>query len=181
MKKPTQHTPGPWRRDESGFIVAGIGDTYVAVAVADCSDTDIDEREANKSLIIAAPELLDALDACENWLGEFGADSPDTGLCGLVEQARAAITKAAGGMAKPITRVPETCPDCGAGDSPMLTAVDVTHYNGQSFEFSHAYDESKREQADLQAQPVRCYCAQCGYYLPVSEALADELIHDATH
>lgn len=55
------HTQGPWWRDDDGFIAAGSGETYVMIADGDCSDLDIDEREANKRLIAAAPDLLAAL------------------------------------------------------------------------------------------------------------------------
>ena len=56
-----KHTPKPWWRDDDGFIAAGSGETHVIIADADCSDMDIDEREANKALMIAAPELLEML------------------------------------------------------------------------------------------------------------------------
>ena len=59
----TKHTQGPWWRDDDGFIAAGHNDTYLTIADADCShDIDIAEREANKSLICSAPELLEALE-----------------------------------------------------------------------------------------------------------------------
>lgn len=58
----TEHTPGPWWRDDDGFIASGSGDTYLTVASPNCSnDIDIDEREANANLIAAAPCLLTAL------------------------------------------------------------------------------------------------------------------------
>ena len=64
-----KHTPGPWWRDEDGFVAAGYGDSYVTIASFDCSnDLDPDEREANKSLGIAAPDMLAALKAVSYWL-----------------------------------------------------------------------------------------------------------------
>ena len=58
----SKHTPGPWWLDDDGFIASGDGDTYETIADPHCSDLDIDEREANASLIAAAPELLEALE-----------------------------------------------------------------------------------------------------------------------
>ena len=55
------HTPGPWWRDDDGFIAAGTSDNYVTVASPNCSAMDIDEREANARLIAAAPDMLGEL------------------------------------------------------------------------------------------------------------------------
>jgi hypothetical protein len=57
----SRHTPGPWWRDDDGFISAGSGDDYVTIADPQCSDMDIDEREANARLIAAAPTMIDLL------------------------------------------------------------------------------------------------------------------------
>ncbi len=57
-----KHTPGPWWRDDDGFVASGNGDTYKTIADPNCSDLDIDEREANCRLIAAAPEMLEALE-----------------------------------------------------------------------------------------------------------------------
>ena len=66
MTNKTRHTPGPWWRDDDGFIAAGADETYVTIADFDCSlDIDIDEREANKSLAIASPDMLAALEMQE--------------------------------------------------------------------------------------------------------------------
>ena len=55
------HTPGPWWRDDDGFIASGSDETYITVASPNCSeDIDIDEREANARLMAASPELLAA-------------------------------------------------------------------------------------------------------------------------
>lgn len=65
-----KHTPGPWYRDTEGFIVSDIDNCSIKIVDADCSDVDIDEREANKTLIMAAPELLLA---CKNARDVFAA------------------------------------------------------------------------------------------------------------
>ena len=73
------HTKGPWWRDDDGFIAAGSGDTYVTVADFDCgSDIDIAEREANKTLAIAAPDMLAALRAQEEASAHAAAVSAAT-------------------------------------------------------------------------------------------------------
>jgi len=76
-----KHTSGPYWRDDDGFIAAGSGDTYVTLADFDCSnDIDIDEREANKDLFIAAPELLEACKEAHSLihdLNQGGANNPE--------------------------------------------------------------------------------------------------------
>ncbi len=67
------HTQGPWWRDDEGFIAAGSGETYVTIADGDCSDLDIDEREANKRLIAAAPDMLAALERIVEVEGNGGS------------------------------------------------------------------------------------------------------------
>lgn len=85
------HTPGPWWRDDDGFIASGHGDTYVTVADANCNiSIDIAEREANTTLIAAAPDMFDALKALLDWAEtQIGPWWPDCML-----QAKDAIDKA---------------------------------------------------------------------------------------
>ncbi|MGU9981488.1 hypothetical protein ACJ4V0_15745 [Phreatobacter sp. HK31-P] len=64
-------TPGPWWQDEDGFVAAGSGDSRVTVADFDCSpDIDIDEREANKLLAIAAPLMQQTLRSAISAFGQ---------------------------------------------------------------------------------------------------------------
>lgn len=71
MNTEQKHTQGPWWRDDDGFIAAGSGDSYVTIADFDCThDIDIDEREANKSLATAAPDMLAALKRCVDQLSQ---------------------------------------------------------------------------------------------------------------
>lgn len=89
MKK-FKGTPGPWSR--SGNAVFN-DDGYDIVHLTYGEYTGIKEDEANSNLIAAAPELLEALQACEKILSEI----PLT--VDLVEDllfARAAICKALG-------------------------------------------------------------------------------------
>lgn len=99
-----KHTPAPWWRDDDGFIAVGHGDTYRTLADFDCSpDIDIDEREANKALAIAAPDMLDILKgAVSDWSTFENADEPVNGgdmvewFGGFYQKAKAAIAKAEG-------------------------------------------------------------------------------------
>lgn len=68
------HTPGPWWRDDDGFVAAGFGEDYITIATANCTnDIDIEEREANTSLIAAAPDMLVALDMILDADGDLDA------------------------------------------------------------------------------------------------------------
>ncbi len=107
-----QHTPGPWRADESGRDVrtGGVGGLFVARIYAvpreDNPSVYTDEQVANAHLIAAAPELLDAcrtlikycsrrdgsLANYEDWLQGFIEDESTIIEC--VEKAVAAIQKA---------------------------------------------------------------------------------------
>ena len=91
------HTPGPWWRDDDGFIASGSDKTYITVASPNCSeDIDIDEREANARLIAAAPELLAALEDAEFLLRKAGliAGPMQDSFKRSATDARAAIAKA---------------------------------------------------------------------------------------
>ena len=71
------HTPGPYWRDDDGFIAAGNGESYVTIADCDCSDIDIDEREANKRLFIAAPLMLESLKKAHQFINTLLNATPD--------------------------------------------------------------------------------------------------------
>jgi hypothetical protein len=58
----TEHTPGPWHRDADGFISSA----KETIADPRCSSLDIDEREANATLIATAPAILTALIGLKN-------------------------------------------------------------------------------------------------------------------
>ena len=101
MTNKTKHTPGPWnqhpRVKEDPPKIYGDG---CIVAIVDTSAPDYEEREANASLIAAAPDLLAAcadMLAAQDKLSEPGyVDDPDT-LAHLyrgMEMARAAIRRA---------------------------------------------------------------------------------------
>lgn len=83
------HTPGPWHVD--GIHVGS--EAYIVARVEAFEPRA--EREANARLIAAAPELLAVVaDLVATWDG-YDETGPEP-LDALVEQARAAITKARG-------------------------------------------------------------------------------------
>lgn len=55
------HTQGAMWRDDDGFLAIGKGDDYKTVADFDCSDMDIDEREANKLRMMSCWNGCDGL------------------------------------------------------------------------------------------------------------------------
>lgn len=52
-----QHSPGPWRMTPNGAFVQSSDGAIVAWALKDM----VDNRAANQQLILAAPDLLEAL------------------------------------------------------------------------------------------------------------------------
>lgn len=93
MSKKTKHTPGPWTMKQVE-IDLGEGHTCNGVEAIQpdicemLSARPIGEVTANARLIVAAPELLEAL---ERMYEENGAPSPEA-----INQALAAIRKAKG-------------------------------------------------------------------------------------
>jgi len=108
-----KHTPGPWTI--SGQLINGAPEPrpnpkvkpYPHTVTAVCWNFDGDRgatgdlpwpiAEANARLIAAAPELLEACRAAQNWLREYHTQngSPmDEGIFGLDDQLVAAIARA---------------------------------------------------------------------------------------
>ena len=86
-------TPAPWYFSNEGVLRVRAEEDDVVV----CSYAGyeyFEEEYANAKLIAAAPDLLEALQLCE----EFMSLLPSTGFDGLarIEGARAAINKALG-------------------------------------------------------------------------------------
>lgn len=82
--KPARHTPGPWTYDKhSGRITTADGTTMIGA-------TSISrDHAANGTLIAAAPELAEALEAFVD-----GKARGDREMTARVTQARAALKKA---------------------------------------------------------------------------------------
>ena len=86
-------TPGPWTGKDVGICKQDDVGLQLGFIMS-FNDERITECAANARLIAAAPELLEALQFCE----EFMSLLPSTGFDGLarIEAARAAINKALG-------------------------------------------------------------------------------------
>lgn len=78
----TTFTPGPWSIDETGYRTEGNGVCIMAwpncVAIVGMHNPEL-PNNANARLIAAAPELLEALEACTRWM-EMLRDSGDAGF-----------------------------------------------------------------------------------------------------
>lgn len=84
----SKHTPGPWEARGAGVFAVG---RYIG-ATGD-EDSDGDEQVANARLMAVAPEMLDALKMCADWM-----DAREKKGAGprVVDAARLVIAKAEG-------------------------------------------------------------------------------------
>jgi len=82
-----KHTEGTWAACEDGWIEGANGETVCEYA--GCGSHAAEWNEADLNLVLAAPDLLEALEACMDYGSITGADW-------VAEKARAAITKAKG-------------------------------------------------------------------------------------
>lgn len=101
----TQHTPGPWTTSgdcyqEKGSWVVTIQSNNAPPEMNIAAEALSEHKEqaiANAHLIAAAPDLLEAAQACAEWLDLVKQNYPDmAGLIRGMEAARAAIAKATG-------------------------------------------------------------------------------------
>ena len=97
----SKHTPGPWVVDEANTnlvarLVDGVYEYVCAVEPSSFSTREYnnEQEEADARLIAAAPELLEALQACEARLTHLAQNSVN--VVAELKQARAAIAKAEG-------------------------------------------------------------------------------------
>lgn len=80
----SKHTPGPWRVERDGLILAPDGTTP-----AICNEyPELLETRANAQLIACAPEMLKKLEHIYNWLGVIGEYRED--VKALIEKAKGA-------------------------------------------------------------------------------------------
>ena len=94
----SKHTPGPWAASSASSVVGalvGASATYHVAAVM--PQLDKAEVEANARLIAAAPELLEACKAVEEWWLREGKHEFLGAPAGIF-MLRAAIQKAEGGQ-----------------------------------------------------------------------------------
>ena len=93
----TKHTPGPWavhcdpcHYDTASDVKSDCGKLFASVG----GKAQWQEQEANARLISAAPDMLAALIAAENYIANTESEFGFTLKCG--ESARAALAKARG-------------------------------------------------------------------------------------
>lgn len=100
----TKHTPGPWRtmdRPENAIWIQGQPDENGYREICTLPNYQLlkrEQTEANARLIAAAPELLEALRACDLFLTAHGQGWINASNEGrnAWKMARAAIAKAQG-------------------------------------------------------------------------------------
>ena len=108
MSTQTQHTPGPWRvhqfteRGKHGTIWTDISYTVVVQDTTESQPKWVcklyGESAANANLIAAAPELLEALEACQKYI-DFNAKHYATPTAlELQQKVITTIAKARGGQ-----------------------------------------------------------------------------------
>ena len=96
------HTPGPWWTEETGVRNSGgyIVHTTSVSRYADQNERyefEVKQRESDKQLIAAAPDLLEELNNCFDLLNTCFPDAPVDSCIGVaIVKARAAIEKATG-------------------------------------------------------------------------------------
>jgi hypothetical protein len=102
MTKTAQHTPGPWDDNDNGLIVGNLnGYEHEAPFICDvCNEPGsgeyTEQERANARLIKAAPDMLEALELCEEVLAELARVDDGTPSISALNVARAAIAKATG-------------------------------------------------------------------------------------
>ena len=85
MTNEIKHTPGPWKvgmggsircdytdKDGDDIIIGGIKNRSIQIGSSPFSTPNQKEQSANAHLIAAAPELLEALELCEEALKSAG-------------------------------------------------------------------------------------------------------------
>jgi len=94
----TQHTTGPWR------VFDAFTDPEIVTDRPTAFETESlvqfkgqTNAKANARLMAAAPELLDALELCEDALADLARLDDGTPSISALQSARAAIAKAKGG------------------------------------------------------------------------------------
>jgi hypothetical protein len=95
----TAHTPGPWRVMVSitgkGSELHIISETRIHLASAGWLEGSAEER-ANARLIAAAPELLECLQECIEWIDDEQRGVKELRRPGSIMRARKVIAKALG-------------------------------------------------------------------------------------
>jgi len=97
----TTYTPGPYTVRPSQFdneLLILADETCIAAVPIwendDEGDTLAEQSRANAALLVAAPELLEALELCVDVLGELARLDDGTPSVSALNMARAALAKA---------------------------------------------------------------------------------------
>lgn len=97
MKRETKHTPGPWhvgerRADDNTLPISDLGNGAKGSALAYVSPRPFyaDSQEANARLIAAAPEMLECLRKCVEFLED------EIGASACLEKTRSILAKIEG-------------------------------------------------------------------------------------
>jgi hypothetical protein len=98
--KRASHTPGPWEDAGSGLVTANGGQHGIGRAFH-TQRNNVDRSRANARLFAAAPDLLEACEACEKAMAKHDNDWPGNGYQprkfeGELIVARTVIMKAKG-------------------------------------------------------------------------------------
>ena len=88
MSKNAKHTPKPWIILYSGFVQTKDG---VRICLVNTSNKNVEEVIANKALIRAAPDMLEAI---EGFI--YGVETNENNLLIAYENAKQIIKKAKG-------------------------------------------------------------------------------------
>lgn len=87
----TNHTPAPWVVDEDGDII-GVKSRGYCVAAGDVAGIGID-NPADRDLILAAPDMYEALEEVRNFMDTLGIWAPKTyeRVCDALKKARGEV------------------------------------------------------------------------------------------
>lgn len=90
-----KHSPGPWRENEHGNLVCYPKGLEIGLLSKQLPDGEL---EANTRLIIAAPDLIEAMKGIEHFSDalSFREDHLSKALRQWIDAGRAAIAKAEG-------------------------------------------------------------------------------------
>ena len=74
------HTPGPWKveREKYDLVIIGSNEDYIAYVIFD--EHLLPEEQDNANLIAAAPNMLNALIAVDEWFEGDRLNEPKTWL-----------------------------------------------------------------------------------------------------
>jgi hypothetical protein len=93
----SKHTPGPWLKAETrteGFVITSR-DELIVHSIDEYGHYGPIKTSANANLIVAAPDLLEALESMMDMIG-MASSSPNPAVRKLIEKSLSAIARAKG-------------------------------------------------------------------------------------